>query len=324
MFPTLKAIGNEVQDRLSCAFVINSLSAVDVHLRDLRYFVAVAEELHFTRAAQRLYVSQPALSRQIAKLERDLRVTLLNRDRRTVELTDAGTELLDSARRLLADWDEAQRAASDAAATAAAVLRIGQQTSIGRNILEQLVAQLRTRRPTWRIELRQVTWDDPTAGLDDGTTDIALCWLPVLDDDSFHTCVLASEPIVIALPSTHHLAQQSMVEFAAIEHEPLLALPTDAGPLRDFWLAVHARNGVAAPVAGTVTTADETLDAVAAGLGAALMSTGNAELYRRPGVNFVYVNDLPPSRLALVWRAGDDRDIIRDVTDIAHHIRTHP
>lgn len=248
-------------------FVINNLRFVDVHLRDLRYFVAVAEELNFTRAAKRLYVSQPALSRQIAKLERDLRLALLTRDRRTVELTAAGDELLERARRILADWDEARRVASDAAARSAAVLRIGQQTSIGRNIVEQLVDQMRTRRPTWRIELRQVGWDDPSAGLDDGTADVALCWLPVVDATRYRTCVLTSEPIVIAVPSGHDIARHSGVDFTTIANEPLLALPNDAGPLRDFWLAVHARNGDEPAIAGTVTTADETLEAVTAGLG---------------------------------------------------------
>jgi DNA-binding transcriptional LysR family regulator len=83
---------------------------MDVHLRDLRYFVAVAEELHFTRAAERLFVSQPALSKQIRQLERDLRVMLLQRDHRTVSLTPAGAALLPTAQALLRDWEAAQHA----------------------------------------------------------------------------------------------------------------------------------------------------------------------------------------------------------------------
>jgi DNA-binding transcriptional LysR family regulator len=89
---------------------------MDTHLRDLRYFVAVAEELHFTRAAKRLFVSQPALSKQIGQLEQSLKVQLFERDRRRVELTAAGRELLGHARELLRQWDEAQRAVTEAAA----------------------------------------------------------------------------------------------------------------------------------------------------------------------------------------------------------------
>jgi DNA-binding transcriptional LysR family regulator len=88
---------------------------MDTHLRDLRYFVAVAEELHFTRAAKRLFVSQPALSKQIGQLEQSLKVELFQRDRRRVELTPAGHKLLGYARELLRQWDEAQQAVAEAA-----------------------------------------------------------------------------------------------------------------------------------------------------------------------------------------------------------------
>ena len=87
---------------------------MDVHLRDLRYFVAVAQQLHFTRAAETLYVSQPALSKQIRALERQLRVTLFERDHGTVRLTRAGTELLPHAERMVASWESAKSALSKA------------------------------------------------------------------------------------------------------------------------------------------------------------------------------------------------------------------
>jgi DNA-binding transcriptional LysR family regulator len=105
---------------------------MDAHLRDLRYFVAVAEELNFTRAAERLHLSQPALSKQIRGLETTLRAPLFRRDRRQVELTPAGTALHAVARSLLQDWDDGIAVVSDAAAQDARVLRVGTLTSIGR------------------------------------------------------------------------------------------------------------------------------------------------------------------------------------------------
>lgn len=295
---------------------------VDIHLRDLRYFVTVAEELNFTNAARRLYVSQPSLSRQIAKLERDLRVQLLVRDRRTVGLTTAGHELLARARTLLVDWDTAWREASDAAAGQNAVLRVGQQTSIGRGIVAHLVTQLATRRPTWRVELRQASWADPSAGLDDHSADVAVCWLPLPNPHRYRERVLVAEGIVIALPEGHPLAGRDALQFDDIEQVPLLALPEGAGPLRDFWLASDCRNGRKAPVAATVSTADEALDAVGAGIGGVLMSAGNANLYRRPGIAYVTVGGLPPARLAILARFEDSRDIVQDALTIVASVAT--
>jgi DNA-binding transcriptional LysR family regulator len=136
---------------------------MDVHLRDLRYFVAVAEELHFTRAAARLFVSQPALSKQIAQLERQVGARLLDRDRRGVSLTPAGEALLTRAREPLAGWDTAQHEVSAAAALADAVLVVGMSTGVARNIVPEAMRRFAERRPGWRVQLRQVDWTDPTA-----------------------------------------------------------------------------------------------------------------------------------------------------------------
>jgi DNA-binding transcriptional LysR family regulator len=116
---------------------------MDVHLRDLRYFVAVAEELSFTRAAKRLYVSQPVLSKQIRQLERNLRATLLRRDSRGVTLSPAGLALLPHAQRLLKEWSEAADEAVAADAQDHRVLRVGLQTSIGRDLYPAASAALR-------------------------------------------------------------------------------------------------------------------------------------------------------------------------------------
>ncbi len=289
---------------------------MDVHLRDLRYFVAVAEELHFTRAAERLFVSQPALSRQIAKLETDLRVTLLERDRRSVSLTPAGQALLGDARQLLADWDTARRHVGDAAAASEAVLRIGMQTSIGRGILTRLIDGLAERRPGWTVQLDQVSWDDPTAGLADQTNDVALCWLPIVDHEANESVALRTEPILLAIVEDHRLADRDAVAFDDIVDLPLIALPASAGPLRDHWLA-QGRRQRPAPVAAVASTADETMEAVAAGIGAVLISAGNAPIYDRPGITFVPITDLEPSTLALVCNRDDHRDVIRDLVAIA-------
>jgi DNA-binding transcriptional LysR family regulator len=284
---------------------------MDVHVRDLRYFVAVAEELSFTRAAERLFVSQPALSKQLRQLEGALGFRLLRRDHRSVELTAAGAALLPPARALVEDWEQARRAAAAAAASEAATLRVGLSTSVGRGLLPRVTERFAMGHPAWKLALRQVPWSDPTAGLADGSSDVALVWLPVPNPDAFGWVVIATEPRWVALPQTHPLVGRDEVDFAELLDEPFLALPASAGPLRDYWLALDHRGDRPARIAAEVRNADETFEAIANGIGLALLAAGNAAIYQRPGIAVRPVRGLSPSHLAVVWRADDDRVVVR-------------
>lgn len=285
---------------------------MDVHVRDLRYFVAVAEDLSFTRAAERLFISQPAMSKQIRHLERGMRTDLFRRDHRSVELTAAGEALLPLARELVERWDQAQRTTAEAAASDATVLRVGFSTSVGRGVLPAATERFNKHRPGWKVELRQVSWDDPTGGLSDGSTDVAFIWLPIPNPEAFEWVVLSSEPRWVALPEGHPLADRAEVEFTDLLDEPFLALPRSAGPLRDYWLAMDHRGGRPARIAAEVRTADETFEAIANGIGIALLSAGNAAIYERPGIVTRAVRGIGPSELAVVWRADDDRGVVRE------------
>jgi DNA-binding transcriptional LysR family regulator len=299
--------------------------AVDVHLRDLRYFVAVAEELSFTRAAERLHLSQPALSKQIRGLETTLRAQLFARDRRQVSLTAAGRALLDVARPLLERWDEGTAAVAEAAATETRVLRVGTLTSIGRDLYPSVVDHFAKREPGWRLELRSFSWADPTAGLRGHVTDAAFVWLPVGGDD-IAVRVLTAEPRYAALSARHPLAGRQEIKFADIAGEPFVALPRSAGPLREFWLAADQRAGRPAVVAAEVTSADEKFEIVSTGAAVALISEGNAVVYDRPGIVCVPVSDLGPAQLAVGWRRNDPRRAVRSFvnacTEAAHALRS--
>jgi len=206
---------------------------MDVHGRDLRYFVAVAEELHFTRAADRLFVSQPALSKQIGMLERQLGARLFERGRDGVRLTPVGTALLPHARLVLAEWDRAWEAAGQAKASQRATLAVGMSTSPGRGgLLPAIRSRFTAARPQATVNLRQVSWGDPTAGLADGSSDVAFVWLPVPEPGRFRWIVVADEPRLVAMAGTHPLASREVVPFAELLNEPFLALPQSAGPLR--------------------------------------------------------------------------------------------
>jgi DNA-binding transcriptional LysR family regulator len=298
---------------------------MDLHLRDLRYFVAVAEELHFTRAAERLHVSQPALSRQLRLLERHLRCDLFVREPRAVRLTTPGEVLLTHARDVLDRWDVALAAVNEVADQARRVLVVGIQTSVGRDLQRRTLAGFAERQPEWRLSLRLCPWDDPTAGLTDGTSDVAFVWLPTPDDADLETTVLYREPRWIALPDDHRLADQVTVPWSDLLDEGFIALPPTARSLREFWLATDHRPPDRPPhVVAEAANADETFELIAAGVGVALLSAGNARIYQRPGVRCVAVPDLPPSELAIARRRDDRRPALLDLVTAAVRASAEP
>jgi len=285
----------------------------DVHVRDLRYFVAVTEELHFTRAAEKLYVSQPALSKQIRALERQLGAELFRRDRRGVALTAAGAALLPYAQRVLAVWAEGAAALAEVGAAERSTLVVGMSTSPGRGgLLPAIRSRFTAARPEANVRLRQVSWDDPTAGLADGAADVAFVWLPLPDAERYGWTVVAEEPRLVALPDTHPLAARAEIDFADLVDEPFLALPPDAGPLRDHWLALDERGGQLPRIGAEIASTEETYEALVAGLGICLVATGNAHLITLGGVITRPVHGISPSRYALAWRREDGvRPLVR-------------
>ena len=277
---------------------------MNVHGRDLRYFVAVAEELHFTRAAERLFVSQPALSKQIRALERQLGTPLFVREPQGAVLTVPGAALLPHARRVLAAWDEAWGAVEEAKTAQAATLVVGMSTSPGRGgLLPAIRSRFTAAQPDAVLRLRHVSWEDPTAGLADGSSDVAFVWLPLPSPQRYEHLVVVEEPRLVAMHDGHRLAARDTVDFADLLDEPFLALPAAAGPLRDFWLALDSRGGRPARIGAEVASNEETYEALVADLGVVLLAAGNAPLITLGGVTTRPVTGITPSRFALAWPA---------------------
>ncbi|MFF9621666.1 LysR family transcriptional regulator [Streptomyces griseosporeus] len=297
---------------------------MDVHVRDLRYFVAVAEELHFTRAAELLYVSQPALSKQIRALEKQLGARVFDRDRHGVRLTPAGEALLPHARRVLETWREGAAAVERARAAQRGTLVVGMSTSPGRGgLLPAIRSRFTAAHPHTTVRLRQVGWDDPTAGLADGTSDVAFVWLPLPDEGRYDWTVVAEEPRLVALPEDHPLAARGEIAFADLLDEPFLALPETAGVLRDHWLALDHRAERPPRVGAEIAGTEETYEALVAGLGVCLVAEGNAPLITLGGVTTRPVRDLAPSRYALAWRREDgDRPLVRGYARACREVRS--
>ncbi len=278
----------------------------DVHLRALRALVAVADAGSITAASEEvLYVSQPAVSRTLRRLEREVGVPLLEQQGRGVALTDAAHTLVAGAREILEVYDRAVADARAISATVSGTLRVGLQTPVGRGLLPAMTRRLRESHPDLRIDLVQVPWEDDSAGLRDGSVDVTFAWLPLPEEGLDHEVVVTEERWV-ALPTGHPAADQDRVVFADIAAELFVALPPSAGRLRAFWLADDVRTQPAR-IGTEAASAAAAFEAVANGLGIALVAEGQAELSPRPDVVFKPVDGLSPARMAVAWRADDTR-----------------
>ncbi len=284
--------------------------------RLLRYFAAVAEEGALTRAAERLFVSQPALTKQIKQLEALLGVRLFERSRSGMALTEPGRALAGRLPELLGVWDRTVAETRGAASRAARVLRVGFIASAANEATQEIVAGFAARRPGWRVEMRQASWGDPSAGLADGEVDVALLRLPFPGQEALRTEELFAEARWVALPAGHRLASREVVAFAELWDEPFVAAPAETGGWRDYWLGTDERGGRPVRVGAVTDQPDEWLSAIANGYGVALAPASAARFYARPGVVYRPVEGVGPSRVGVGWSPVHDSDpVVRDFVD---------
>jgi len=288
---------------------------MDVDTRLLRYFSAVAREGNLSRAAEGLFVSQPALTMQVRRLESQLGVRLFTRSRAGMTLTAAGQALADRVPAVLAGWDQALREARSAASQAGRVLRVGFLAGAANEATQQIIAAFTRRRPGWRVEMRAASWTDPTAGLASGDADVALLRLPFPGQAGFRVEVLITEPRYVALPAGHRLAARDHIPFRDLWDEPFVAAPAETGAWRDWWLAADEREGHPVRI-GAVTDSgqpDDWLAAIANGGGIALAPESAARYYARPGVTYRPVTGISPSQVGVAWPpAADTNPVIQD------------
>ena len=284
---------------------------MDADLRKLRYFVALAEEMHFGRAAQRLMIAQPVLSRQIRALEKELGAQLLRRDRRSTELTAAGKQLFQEAPPLLAAADALQRRVAQAAGGATR-FRVGFMPGI---TVSAAVRALTRRHPGLTVEVVRTSWDDQAQVVLDGSVDVSLVRMPI-DQSGLRLQPLFTEPRVVVLPADHRLAAKDVLALADLADEHLLQDPDAVPEWRDLpkpagheprpWPRVHS--------------VEEKLEYVASGDGLVVLPESTATYYTRPDIAQVPV-DIGPNQVCAAWRAGRDDELVRDFVDIV--VRTY-
>jgi DNA-binding transcriptional LysR family regulator len=285
------------------------VSDVDFDLRRLRYFVAVAEELHFGRAAARLHIAQPALSRQIRALEDALRTALFVRDRRTTVLTAAGEQLLADARDLLAAAEAAHRRVT-AAAEAKPVLTVGFMPGI---VVTPAVRVLSRHRPDVSVRLLRTSWHDQVEVVHDGRVDVSIVRLPV-DQRGLTVRPLFTEPRVVVVPAGHRLAGKESVSVTELADEHLLQDPAAVPEWRDIALELRKRDRPEVP---HVNSVEEKLELVAAGAGISILPLSTATFYTRQDVIGIPVEDIGPNQVCLAWLATRRSPLIDAFVDAA-------
>jgi DNA-binding transcriptional LysR family regulator len=278
-----------------------------MELRHLRYFTAVAEELHFGRAAERLHMAQPPLSQHILNLEREIGVTLFARTKRKVELTDAGRVFLTEARLILAHAEQAIHMAQRASRGEIGRLVIGFVLSATCSLLPETLRVFRERFPAVEMVLEETTTGSGLASLAAGRMHMCFVRLPINGlDASFASEPVLKEKIILALPSDHRLAAEAPVSLRQLSDEPFIIFPRVQGAgFYDHLVSLCRRAGFSPRVAQEAGQMQTILSLVAAGLGVALIPS-TVQSLRREGVIYRPLRErAPETGIAMIWPRAD-------------------
>ncbi|HET6551596.1 MAG TPA: LysR substrate-binding domain-containing protein [Solirubrobacter sp.] len=289
-------------------------------LRQLRYFVAVAEELHFSRAALRLNLAQSALSGQIRTLEQEIGGPLLARSTRRVELTPAGAALLEDAREVLAGADEALARARALARGESGALVIGSLGPAPGGVFAPLLARFGSMHPNVRVEVRALDFTELIAGVRERHADVAFLYLP-LDEPDLEITPLLSEPRVVVLPSTHRLATRATLSPADLDGEVFVKQPPPVpDEWCDFWMLVDdlGHRPPASPHMGA--NLEEWLHLIGRGEGIDTAPAVISRYYSWPEVAFVPLVDAAPAVLVLARRRDTQYRLVDDFVKLAVEI----
>jgi DNA-binding transcriptional LysR family regulator len=280
-------------------------------LNQLRYFVAVAEELHFGRAASRLHIAQPPLSRQIRALEEELGLPLFSRTKRRVGLTDAGRTLLEEARPALAQLDRAADAARRAGQGEIGQLVVSVVPTVDHKVFTRILRSFSMRYPKVHVVIRSLSTAAQVQGLLMGTLQAGFLRMPVKEDGLVVRSV-SKEPLVAALPTAHRLASAGRLSLAALADVPLVIFPRQLAPgYYDTIVSLFQRAGLHLRIAQEAEHLQTILGLVAGGFGASLLP-GSVRNIRSRGVIYRWLADRRPLvETAIAYRADASSEVLR-------------
>jgi DNA-binding transcriptional LysR family regulator len=292
-----------------------------MELRHLRYFSTVATELHFGRAAEKLRISQPPLSKQIQDLEKELGFDLFVRNKRSVALTPAGQAFLVEVERVFQQLDRAIDIAAKTSRGELGQISIGFVGSATYNILPVMLQQFRDRDPDVQIELHELTTDRQLIWLREGRIDIGLIRPPILESD-FASQIIFQESLVVALPINHHLVVQESIDLWALATEPFILFPRELAPgLYDPIIAICQTAGFSPQVVQECIQMQTIVSLVSANMGVSILPESIQEAQRK-GVVYKPIRSGALSveklaKIAIVWRIEDDSPTMNRLLEIA-------
>ncbi len=291
-----------------------------LELRQLRYFVAVAEELNFSRAAERVFLTQPALSHQVRRLEETLGLKLFARSSRHVELTDAGHELLALARETLERLDQGVTDIRRRAGVESARFRIGFTEYANYSAISQIVTRFAARHPDLRLEQREGSTLEQISALKEGTLDAGF-FLATLQDDALEALPLWREPFVLALSETHPLARLEAIPVRALDGVQLMVNARTISPGTYDYIIETCRRAGATPKlipneGPQIYTFSSMARLVASGVGV-FMVVKTLEQIGFPGVVFRSLIDPEPAMdVVLSWRRGNPLEALQSLIEL--------
>ncbi|HLO88175.1 MAG TPA: LysR family transcriptional regulator [Nostocaceae cyanobacterium] len=291
-----------------------------MELRHLRYFVTLAEELHFGRAAERLHIAQPPLSQQIRQLEAELGFQLFHRTKRTVELTAAGEVFLAESQQILMQLDQAIQKGRQISRGEIGQLVIGFVGSAAYNVLPEILRSFRTVVPGVTVKLHELTTDQQLQWLQEGRLDVGFVRPPVTED-TFSWEIIFEEPLMVALPVSHRLAERSHISLRELTGEPFILFPRSQAPgLYDQIISLCQQAEFSPKVTQEAIQMQTIVSLVAAEIGVTIVPASLQNL-QRTGVVYKAVEESAActacSAIAILWRKGNISPAIQKFLQIA-------
>jgi DNA-binding transcriptional LysR family regulator len=287
-----------------------------MELRQLKYFIAVAEELHFGRAAESLHLSQPALSKQIQALEDSLKIQLLERTKHYCQLTMAGKKFLETARKIVQDIEEGIQITKQVADGQRGRVRVGFTEATLFSIAPNILQTYREHYPQVELILTSAGTETNVEALRTHRIDAGFVYLPIREP-SLTVYPLYEETYLAALPSSHRLARQKQISLPSLANEPLIFYPRSLAPIFfAHFIQCCERAGFLPNIVQEAELGQTRLGLVSAGVGISFVLSPLQNLSAKKVVYRPLIDNFPTLKLALAWRGNESSPVVREFIEI--------